>query len=157
LLTGILFSCSLGASGDDPPAQPVDVDYSAKIREYTTEPCFLTELVDHLPSSDAVPSPQKALGYVIGTPEKLTYTKDINAYFRALAAASPRVKVWTIGKSEEGREILLEAVSDEENLGRIDRYKQITAKLADPRKTADSEAADLVREARPFYWLSGSI
>ena len=157
LLTGLLLASSLGAWADDPPAQPVDVDYTAKIREYTTEPFFLTELVDHLPASDAVPSPQKALGYVVGTPEKLTYTKDINAYFRALAAASPRVKVWTIGKSEEGREMILAAVSSEENLGRIDRYKQITAKLADPRKTTDAETADLVREAKPFYWLSGSI
>ena len=157
LLAGILLASSRGARAGDPPAQPVDVDYTAKIREYTTEPFFLTELVDHLPSSDAVPSPQKALGYVVGTPEKLTYTKDINAYFRKLAAASPRVKVWTIGKSEEGREMILAAVSSEENLGRIDRYKQITAKLADPRKTTDAETADLVREARPFYWLSGSI
>ncbi|HKI21596.1 MAG TPA: M14 family zinc carboxypeptidase, partial [Isosphaeraceae bacterium] len=99
----------------------------------------------------------KALGYVIGTPEKLTYTKDINAYFRALDAASPRVKVWTIGKSEGGREMILAAVSSEENIGRIDRYKQITAKLADPRKTTDAERADLVRQARPFYWLTGSI
>ena len=129
------------AWADDPPAQPVDADYTAKIREYTTEPFFLTELVDHLPSSDTVPSPKKALGYVVGTPEKLTYTKDLNAYFRALAAASPRVKVWTIGKSEGGREMLLAAVSSEENLARIDHYKQITAKLADPRKTTDTETA----------------
>ena len=43
------------------------------------------------------PSPRRRRrsGYVVGTPEKLTYTKDINAYFRTLAAASPRVKVWT--------------------------------------------------------------
>ena len=74
-----------------------------------------------------------------------------------LAAASPRVKVWTIGKSEEGREMILAAISSEENLARIDRYKQITAKLADPRKETDAETADLVREAKPFYWLSGSI
>jgi hypothetical protein len=157
LLAGILLSSFRSAEAADAPAQPVDVDYTAKIREYTTEPFFLTELVDHLPSSDAVPSPQKALGYVVGTPEKLTYTKDINAYFRTLAAASPRVKVWTIGKSEEGREMLLAALSSEENLARIDRYKQITATLADPRKTTDAESADLVREGKPFYWLSGSI
>ncbi len=107
--------------------------------------------------SDTVPSPRKALGYVVGTPEKLTYTKDINAYFRTLAAASPRVRVWSIGKSEGGREMILAAVSSEENLGRIDHYKQITAKLADRRKSNDAEAADLVREAKPIYWLSGSI
>ena len=157
LLAGLLLASVKGAVADDPSAQPVDADYTAKIREYTTEPFFLTEFVDHLPASATVPSPQKALGYVVGTPEKLTYTKDINAYFRKLGAASPRVKVWTVGKSEEGREMILAAISSEENIGRLDRYKQITAKLADPRKTTDAEAAELVREAKPFYWLSGSI
>jgi dipeptidyl aminopeptidase/acylaminoacyl peptidase len=157
VLTTLLLLCAAGTYADDLPAQPLDSEYTAKIREYTTEPVFLTEFVDHLPSSATVPSPKKALGYVVGTPEKLTYTKDINAYFRALAAASPRVKVWTIGKSEEGREMLLAAVSSEENLARIDHFKQITATLADPRKTTDTQAAALVREAKPFYWLSGSI
>ena len=53
--------------------------------------------------------------------------------------------------------MLVAAVSSEENLAQIDRYKQITAKLADPRKSTDAETAALVREAKPFYWLSGSI
>src|SRR5512132_660343 len=44
--------------------------YAEKIKEYTTEPYFVTELVDHLPISDQVPSPDKILGYVIGTPNK---------------------------------------------------------------------------------------
>ncbi len=157
LFSGILLACALARAADQPPAQPVDVEYTAKIREYTTEPFFLTELVDHLPASPTVPSPQKALGYVIGTPEKLTYTRDVNAYFRTLAQASPRVKVWTIGKSEEGREMILAAVSSEANIERLDRYKEITARLADPRKLKPAETAALVREAKPFYWLSGSI
>ena len=128
------------------PAQPVDDDYSAKVREYTTEPFFLTELVDHLPASDTVPSPRKVLGYVVGTPERLSDTGDINRYFRALAVASPRVRIWTAGRSEGGREILLAAVSSEANLERLDRLKGITAKLADPRKVPDAEAAGVVRE-----------
>jgi hypothetical protein len=140
-----------------PGGSPIDADYSAKIKEYTTEPVFVTELVDHLPASESVPSPQKVLGYVVGTPEKLTYTKDINRYFRTLAEASPRVKVWTIGRSEGGREMLLAAVSSEANLARLDRLRAITAKLADPRTTTDTVATELVREGRPFYWLTGSI
>ncbi len=158
LYSGVLVANRGAAVAADSPVQPALTSTTpAKIREYTTEPFFLTELVDHLPSSDAVPSPQKALGYIAGTPEKLTYTKDINAYFRKLAAASPRVKVWTIGKSEEGREMLVAAISGEENLGRVDRYKEIFAKLADPRTTTDADMAALVREAKPFYWLPGSI
>src|ERR1041385_8645564 len=140
------------------PTNPLDSAYGAKIAEYTTEKYFSTELVDHLPLSDKVPSPEKVLGYAVGTPNKLTYTKDLYRYFRALAAASPRVRVLVAPeKSEEGREQVLVLVSDEANLAKLDRYKEITAKLADPRKLTDAEAQTLITEAKPFYWASGSI
>ncbi len=139
------------------PSQPVDEEYTAKIREYTTEPYFLTELVDHLPAKPGVPTPKDVLGYVVGTPEQLTHTKDIYRYFRALAAASPRVRVWSNGRSEEGREMLLVAVTDEANLARLDRIRQITARLADPRKITDTEADALIAEGLPIYWASGAI
>ena len=139
-------------------AQLNNEDYTAKIREYTTEKFFLTELVDHLPASDKVPSPDKVLGYVIGTPEKLTYTKDINRYMRELEKASPRVKVVAIGLSDEGREVLAVLVSDEANIAKLDRIKEINAKLADPRTVKDdAEAAALIAETKPIYWMSGSI
>lgn len=140
-----------------PAPQKMDEGYTAKIKQYTTEPFFLTELIDHLPASDTVPTPEKILGYAIGTPDKLTYTKDIYRYMRALEAASKRVKVFTIGRSEEGRETMLVAVSDEANLAKLDHYKELTAKLADPRKTPPAEAAKIVDEALPFYWATGSI
>src|ERR1044071_6528861 len=52
---------------------PNNAAYSAKVKEYTTESYFMTELVDHLPASDKIPSPDKILGYEIGTPGHLTY------------------------------------------------------------------------------------
>jgi hypothetical protein len=141
-----------------PAPQPVDTEYTARIKEYTTEPYFDTELVDHLPASPTVPTPEKILGYVIGAPNHLTYTKDIDRYYRALAAASPRVKVWTVGKSEEGREFLMIAVSDDSNMAQIDHFKAITAKLADPRKIKDdAEAQQLIKDGKPIYWASGAI
>src|SRR4029079_15119728 len=139
------------------PSQ-INEEYTAKIKEYTTEKYFLTELFYHLPLSDKVPSPEKVLGYVVGTPNKLTYTKDLYRYYRQLAAASPRVRVFVAPeKSEEGREQMLVLVSDEANLAKLDRYKEITAKLADPRKLSDAEAHTLIAEGKPFYWASGSI
>ncbi len=137
--------------------QKNDEAYTAKIRQYTTQPYFLTELVDHLPASDTVPTPQKILGYPIGTPDKLTYTKDIYRYMRELERASNRVKVFTIGRSEEGRETLLVVISDEANLAELDRYKAIAAKLAGPRKITADEAQKLINEGVPMYWASGSI
>ena len=74
--------------------QKLDEGYTAKIREYTTEPFFLTELVDHLPASDRVPTPEKFLGYIAGAPDKLTYAADIHRYMRELEKATPRVKVF---------------------------------------------------------------
>ena len=133
-------------------------DYSKKIKEYTTEKFFLTELVDHLPMSDTVPSPDKVLGYIVGTPNKLTYSKDLYRYYRELARTSKRVRLFTAPeKSEEGKEQILVAVGDEATLAKLDRYKDITAKLADPRRTSDPEAQSLIGEGKVFYWASGSI
>ncbi|HEY6271709.1 MAG TPA: M14 family zinc carboxypeptidase [Terriglobales bacterium] len=134
-----------------------NADYAKKIKEYTTESFFITELVDHLPVSSCVPSPDAVLGHIIGAPDVLDYTKDINAYMRLLAEKSPRVKVYSIGTSEEGREMLAVMVSEEANLARLDRYKQITARLGDPRGLSAIEAQKLVAEGKPIYWADGSI
>ena len=138
-------------------ASPNNAEYAAEVKENTTQPYFMTELVDHLPASDKVPSPDKILGYTVGAPGHLTYTKDLYRYYDALAAASPRVKVWRVGKSEEGRDFVMVAVSDESNIARLDQLKDTTAKLADPRKISDADAKTLIETGRPFYWLSGSI
>jgi hypothetical protein len=138
--------------------QKIDEGYTAKIKEFTTEKYFMTELVDHLPASDKVPTPEKVLGYIAGAKDKLTYTKDLYRYYRELEKATPRVRVFVAPeKSEEGREQLTVLVSDEANLAKLDRYKEITAKLADPRKINDAEAKTLISEGKPFYWASGSI
>jgi hypothetical protein len=132
-------------------------EYAKKIKEYTTEPFFITELVDHLPLSSCVPPPDAFLHHIVGAPDVLDYTKDINAYMRLLASKSPRVKVFSIGSSEEGREMLAVVVTDEENMAKLDRYKEINARLADPRSLNDAEAQKLISEGKPIYWADGSI
>src|SRR6476620_6568646 len=90
--------------------QPIDSAYSAQISELTpVDPtgCWkcTTEIVSTLPASATVPTPLKVLGYVPGTLGKLSYVAEINRYFDALAAAAPnRVKKFSLGRSEEGRE-----------------------------------------------------
>src|SRR5215831_18606354 len=132
-------------------------EYNRQIKENTTEPYFITELVDHLPLSSCVPAPDAFLHHIIGAPDILDYTKDINAYMRLLASKSPRVKVFSIGKSEEGREMLAVVVSDEQNLARLDRFKEITRRLADPRGLSEPDAQKLISEGKPIYWADGSI
>src|SRR5215472_4297369 len=139
-------------------SQPVDKEYTESIIKNTTEKMFLTEFVDHLPASDGVPTPAKVLGYPVGAPNKLTYTKDQYRYYRELEKATPRVKVFTAPeKSELGREQMLVVVGDESSVANLAKYKEITAKLADPRRIKDEEAKRLVGEGKAFYWASGSI
>ncbi|MDH5406820.1 MAG: M14 family zinc carboxypeptidase, partial [Candidatus Aminicenantes bacterium] len=137
--------------------QKIDKEYTDKILEYTTEKFFLTELVDHLPASDKVPSPLKTFGDIIGAPDILHYTADINKYMRQLDKASPRVKVFTLGMSDEGREMILVAVSDEGNIKRLTGLKDVLARLADPRGLSEAQAEKLVAQGLPIYWATGGI
>src|SRR6267378_3522392 len=135
-----------------------NAEYGAKVKENTTQTYFMTELVDHLPASDKVPSPDKILGYTVGAPGHLTYTKDLYRYYRELEKTTARVRTFVAPeKSEEGKEQLLVAVGDEDSIAKLDRYKAITAKLADPRGITDAEAEQLIGEGKALYWASGSI
>lgn len=128
-----------------------DAEYTKEIRQFTTGPEFSTELVDHLPASDRVPTPRQFLGYIAGAENHLTYAEDVHRYMRAVEAASPRVKVFSIGRTEEGREMILVAVSDEETIADLDRYRDITRQLADPRKISEAVAQRLIAEGKPMY------
>ena len=138
-------------------AQTNDAQYGDDIRKFTTEPRFLTEVVDHLPVSGTVPSPLKFNGYIAGAEGHLTYASDVHRYMRALEAASPRVKVFSLGKSEEGREMIVVAIANEQTIATLDRYRDITRRLADPRKLTDDEARKLIADGKPFYYATGAL
>src|SRR5262250_3237186 len=113
--------------------QPIDDEYTKKIREYTTEPFFNSPWTDYLPASATVPTPKIVLGDVAGAPNKLPYSSDVYRYMRLLEASSPRVKVFSIGKTEEGREMIAVAVASEKLLADLEENRRRLAQLADPR------------------------
>ena len=115
------------------PNQPIDEEYTKKIKEYTTETFFLSPLVDYLPASKTVPTPKAVLGDIAGAPGKLPYSKEVYEYMRLLEKATPRVKVFSIGKTEEGREMIAVAVASEALMAKLDANRAELAKLADPR------------------------
>jgi hypothetical protein len=123
----------------------------------TTEARFLSPWVSYLPESATVPSPRRFLGRIAGAPGELADTAKAQGYFRALAAASPRAKLFTIGKSEEGRDIVMLAVADDAGIRDLDRLKAATAALADPRTTDPAAAEKLIASARPVYYLNAVL
>ena len=139
-----------------PAPQKQDEEYTKLIKQYLQDPRITTELVDHMPASDTVPSPLKFFGRIPGTPGELTYAKDIERYYEALAKASPRARFWKIGTTEEGRDIVLLAIADEATIKSIDKYRDMLGELTDPRKTTEARAQQLLHTAKPIYYaISG--
>ena len=139
--------------------QPIDDEYTKKIREYTTESFFNSPLTDYLPASPNVPTPKAVLGDVSGAPGKLPYAEDVYRYMRMLEKSSPRVKVFSIGTTEEGREMIAVAIASESLLAKLEENRARLTKLADPRmiNLDDAEANRLVDQSFPIYYITGTI
>src|SRR6202047_1033777 len=157
--TGVLLSALAGVvlSGAFAPpdiAEPGSVEAIAKA---TGDPRFLSPWVSYLPQVKGVPSPLAFFGRIMGAPGEFVDTAKAHAYCRALAAASQRVRVFSIGRSEEGREILMVAVADERGVQDLDRLKAATASLADPRTTSPAAAEALIATARPIYYFNAGL
>src|SRR5262249_60864547 len=95
-----------------------------------------------------VPTPAQVIGFAPGTERKLADFGQISGYFKALAASSPRVQLFTIGKSTEGRDMVLAAISSEENLRRLARFQDIARQLADSRGVTDDQPHRLARAGK---------
>src|SRR3954469_16928645 len=150
-------SFSQGTDAKSKPPQKNDEEYGKLIKEYLQDQRVTTELVDHLPASDTVPTPLKFLGRIPGKPGELTYAKDIYRYYEALAKASPRARFWKIGQTEEGRDMVILAIADERTLKQLDSYKGMLASLGDPRKTTEEQAQKIIKTAKPIYWVTSGI
>ena len=150
---------TLNADYSRDPNQPIDQAYTDHIHKYTTDPSFLSPLIDYLPASKTVPTPAKVLGDVSGAPDFLPYAEDVYKYFRMLEAASPRVKVFTIGHSEEGREMIAAAIADPELLAGAKQNSARLGQLSDPRTINfdDAKARDLIDHSYPVYYITGTI
>jgi hypothetical protein len=139
------------------PKQAQDEDFAKAYAQWTGEPRYGSPLVDHLPKVPGIPTPKDVLGYHIGAPQKLTYYADILKYYRALAAATPRVKVETIGKSDEDRELVVVWVSSDANMRNLQQNRDNLARIADPRNLTTPQVKQLIATTKPHYHLMGGL
>ena len=140
------------------PRQQQDPEFARVYTKWTTEPRYGSPLVDHLPKVAGIPSPKDVLGYYIGQPKTLTYYADALKYYRALAAAAPaRVKIESIGKSDEGRELVIVWISSEANLRNLARNRANLARIGDPRGMSETQVNQLINSTKPHYHLMGGL
>jgi hypothetical protein len=153
----VLFLTSALAQEVDPSPDTAEAGSIEAIAGFTTEPRYVSPWVAYVPHSDSVPSPSSVLGHVIGAAGELTHSEDIVDYVRRVGAASPRVHVETIGVSEEGRDIVLAVIGDEQGIRELDRLKAANAALADPRKASPEKAEEIIATARPAYYFNCNL
>jgi hypothetical protein len=158
--TGIIAQTAQKKAVGSPGAevnQPNDEEFARLVKQWTTRPDFISPLVDHLPKVADVPSPKEVLGHHIGEPNKLTYYADILSYYRALAQKTGRVKVVTIGKSNEGRDLVVVFIGSDESINNLEQYRTYLGQLADPRTITPAQAGEIIARAKPLYHLSGGL
>lgn len=164
-LSGLFLAIALIASSAVPeaqrpagPATTNDAEFAEFVKKATTKPEFLSPLVEQLPRRAGVPTPKDVLGYHIGTEKKLTYVADQQRYFRALEKALPgRFKTEVVGKTEEGRDIMVVYVSSEANLKNLEANRQNMRKLADPRGLTDQQVQQLIAATKPHYHITAGL
>ena len=104
-----------------------------------------------------VPTPESVFGFRPGADYKLaTYDQSVD-YFRKVAAGSTYVKIVEAGKTSQGRPMIYALVSSPDNLGKIDRYREIARRLAHPQGLSDAEAKKLSRDGRAFVHIDGGL
>lgn len=159
----LIFSVSAAgfAGGDEIPEMlgslRVDRQSSEAIRAATTEERFLTPLVSAIPDHPTIPGPRDFLGYIAGAPGEMTNVDEIHAYYRAIAAATDRARVVSLGKTAEGREMIALIIADEATMANLDDYVAMLNALADPRKTDQAEAERIIAKAKPIYWITAGL
>ena len=110
-------------------------------------------------AQNKIPAPKDVLGFTPGDDRKLASWAQTVEYFQKLANASNRVKFEEIGKSTMGNPFVYATISSPENLKNLEKYKQINAKLADPRliKSNDKIAQSLIKEGKTIVLITCGI
>ena len=102
-------------------------------------------------------SPKDYFGFTPGDDRKLASWNEITSYLRKLTDGARRIRWIDMGKSTEGREFFYLTIASPETLAKLDEYREVQSKLADPRGLPESEVAALTAKGKTIVLLSNSI
>ena len=102
-------------------------------------------------------SPKDHFGFNIGDDYQLANYTQYEAYIKKLDQESDRLKVVEMGKSAEGRAMYLAIITSPENHKKLDRYKEISRRLALAEGLTDEQARAMAREGKAVVWIDGGL
>jgi hypothetical protein len=104
-----------------------------------------------------IPSPESFLGHRVGADRKLAPWPKVVAYLRLLDAASDRISIESAGKSTQGNDMPVVVMTSEENQKHLDRYREISRRLAHPDGLSEEEARALVAAGKTIALVTCTI
>jgi len=104
-----------------------------------------------------LPSPKEHFGFAIGDDYHLATYTQTEAYFKKLTAASDRLKLVDIGRTEEGRTQWMIVCTSPANLAKLDRFQEISRRLARAENLSEADARALAAEGRAVVWIDGGL
>ena len=107
--------------------------------------------------AQTIPTPASVLGFEVGADFHLASYDESIAYFKRLDDASDRLKLVQVGETSEGRPFYVALVSSSENLANLERYREISLRLAHPDGLTDEEARALAREGKAIVHIDGAV
>lgn len=110
-----------------------------------------------LVEAQQIPTPKSHFGFSIGDNYHLATFTETALYLKKIAAISKKMKLVTIGKTEEGREQYMVIVSDPSNLAKLDKYKSISQRMARAEGLTDADATTLAAEGKAVVWIDGGL
>ncbi len=102
-------------------------------------------------------TPKEHFGFNIGDDYNLANYTQTEAYFKKIANASDRIKLVDIGKTEEGRSQYMLIVTSPENHKNLEKYKEISQKLARAEGLTPDQAKELAAQGKAVVWIDGGL
>ena len=110
-----------------------------------------------LAAQPRVTTPSQEFGHNFGDDYWLSNYTQLSNYWRKLERESDRLHVIEIGKTAEGRPHQMVIVTSPENWKKIDRYKEISRRLALADGLTDDQARALAHEGKAVVWIDGGL
>jgi hypothetical protein len=149
----LLFAPSCGPGGRSLPRSSTAPRSGRAIPRLAALACAAAVAAATGLAAGELPTPESAFGFAPCAERQLATYEQIESYFRQLDAATDRMQVFDIGKTAEGRTQILSIISSEENMVQLERWREISERLARARDLDEETARALAREGKAVVWI----
>ena len=105
-----------------------------------------------------ITTPKQFFGFDVCDDYQLANYQQLSAYWQKLASESNRVKLVSIGKTEEGRDQWMLLISDPNNIRNAEKIRQTAERISKAKDFKDfNEFQSVAKSAKSVVWIDGGL